>query len=145
MERFPLLRVSAVLLVAAIAAGSLHAREDTPSPPSIVDTQELIAAELAGEPDKEAVTHVYTFPAGAVLPWHIHPDAHEVVYILDGDFTMEVAGEEQKTYRAGESFYLAPNRVHRGMNKGSLPAKIFVVRIKPKNQPLTQEVTPPAD
>ncbi|MBM3543692.1 MAG: cupin domain-containing protein [Alphaproteobacteria bacterium] len=140
-----LIRIGAVLLAAAIAAGSLHAREDAPPPPSIVDTQELIATELAGEPDKEAVTHVYAFPAGAVLPWHIHPDAHEVVYILDGDFTMEVAGEEPKTYSTGESFYLAPNRVHRGMNRGSLPAKIFVVRIKPKTQPLTQEVAPPAE
>lgn len=140
-----LIRIGAVLLATAIVAGSLHAREDAPSPPSIVDTQELIAEELADEPDKEAVTHVYTFSAGAVLPWHIHPDAHEVVYILDGDFTMEVAGEGQKTYRAGESFYLAPNRVHRGLNKGNGPAKIFVVRVKPKNQPLTQEVAPPAE
>jgi quercetin dioxygenase-like cupin family protein len=58
---------------------------------------------------------------------------------------MEVASESQKIYRAGESFYLAPNLVHRGMNKGSVPAKIFVVRIKPKAKPLTQEVEPPPD
>jgi quercetin dioxygenase-like cupin family protein len=140
-----LIRIFAALLATAIVAGSLHARDDAPSPPSIVDSQELIVEELAGEPDKEAVTHVYSFPAGAVLPWHIHPDAHEVVYIIDGDFTMEVAGEGQKTYGAGESFYLAPNRIHRGLNKGSVPAKIFVVRIKPKNKPLTQEVAPPAE
>lgn len=136
--------IGAVLLTAAIGIGSLNAREGEP-PPSIVDSQELIAEEIAGEPDKEAVTHVYGFPAGAVLPWHIHPDAHEVVYVLDGVFTMEVAGESQKIYRAGESFYLAPNLLHRGMNKGSVPAKIFVVRIKPKDKPLTQEVEPPPD
>jgi quercetin dioxygenase-like cupin family protein len=136
--------IGAVLLSAAIGIGSLDAREGEP-PPSIVDSQELIAEEIAGEPDKEAVTHVYGFPAGAVLPWHIHPDAHEVVYVLDGVFTMEVASESQKIYRAGESFYLAPNLVHRGMNKGSVPAKIFVVRIKPKAKPLTQEVEPPPD
>jgi len=136
--------IGAVLLSAAIGIGSLDAREGEP-PPSIVDSQQLIAEEIAGEPDKEAVTHVYGFPAGAVLPWHIHPDAHEVVYVLDGVFTMEVASESQKIYRAGESFYLAPNLVHRGMNKGSVPAKIFVVRIKPKAKPLTQEVEPPPD
>jgi quercetin dioxygenase-like cupin family protein len=139
-------RLSAVLLAVTIAAGSLQAREDAPpSPPSIVDSQELLAAELEGETDKEAVTHVYGFPTGAVLPWHIHPDAHEVVYVLDGVFTMEVAGEGQKTYAAGESFYLAPNIVHRGMNQSGGPAKIFVVRIKPKDKPLTQEVAPPAE
>jgi quercetin dioxygenase-like cupin family protein len=138
--------IGACALAAVIGAGSLQAREAaTPTPPSIIDAQQLIAAELAGEPDKEAVSHVVGFPAGAVLPWHIHPDAHEIVYVLEGDFTMEIAREGQRTYRAGESFYLAPNVVHRGLNQGSGPAKIFVVRIKPKAKPLTQEVEPPAD
>ena len=129
------------LLAAAIAASAVQARED--APPAIVDSQALLVEDLAGESGKEVVTHVYSFPAGSVLPWHIHPDAHEVVYVQEGDFTMEVAGEGQKQYKAGESFYLAPNLVHRGMNQGSGPVKIFVARIKPKAKPLVEEVPPP--
>lgn len=133
--------IGAGLLAAALGVGVLQAREN--APPSIVDSQALLTEDMAGEPGKEAVSHVYGFPVGAVLPWHIHPDAHEVVYVLEGDFTMETASDGQKTFKAGESFYLAPNVVHRGMNKGSEPAKIFVVRIKPKDKPLAQEVEPP--
>jgi quercetin dioxygenase-like cupin family protein len=135
--------IGAGLLAAAIGAGALQARED--APPAIVDSQELLIEDFASDPDKEVVSHVYRFPAGALLPWHIHPDAHEVVYVLEGDFTMEVAGEGQKQYKAGESFYLAPNLVHRGMNQGSGPVKLFVVRIKPKAKPLVEEVPPPPD
>ncbi|MGV1015295.1 MAG: cupin domain-containing protein [Methyloceanibacter sp.] len=135
--------IGAGLLALVIGAGALYARED--APPAIVDSQELLVEELAGDPDMEVVSHTYRFPAGSVLPWHIHPDAHEVVYIEEGEFTMEVAGEGQKSYKAGESFYLAPNLVHRGMNKGAEPVKIFVARIKPKAKPLTQEVAPPQD
>ncbi|MGH6793133.1 MAG: cupin domain-containing protein [Methyloceanibacter sp.] len=129
------------LLAAAIAAGVVQARED--APPAIVDSQALLVEDFAGDPSKQVVSHVYHFPAGSAVPWHIHPDAHEVVYVLEGDFTMEVAGEGQKQYNDGESFYLAPNLVHRGMNQGSGPVKLFVVRIKPKAEPLVEEVPPP--
>jgi quercetin dioxygenase-like cupin family protein len=135
--------IGACLLAALVGAGAVQARED--APPAIVDSQALLIEDLAGEPGKEVVTHVYIFPAGSVLPWHIHPDAHEVVYVQEGDFTMEVAGEGQKQYKAGESFYLAPNLVHRGMNQGPGPVKIFVARIKPKAKPLVEEVPPPPD
>ena len=44
---------------------------------------------------------------------------------------------------AGEADYLAPNVVHRGLNKSDQPVKLFVLRIKPKDEPLVQEVPPP--
>jgi hypothetical protein len=43
----------------------------------------------------------------------------------------------------GEADYVAPNVVHRGMNKTGKPVKLFVVRIKPKDRPLVEEVPPP--
>ena len=131
--------IGAGLLTLAIGAVALQAREDKPpTPPSIVDAQELLAEELAGDPDMEVV-----FPAGAVVLWHIHPDAHEIVYVEEGELTFEVAGQGKKAYKAGESFYLAPNLVHRGINQGPEPVKLFVVRIKPKAKPLVEEVPPP--
>jgi quercetin dioxygenase-like cupin family protein len=86
---------------------------------------------------------LYTFPAGAVLPWHIHPDAHEIAYVVEGNFTFEIEGEPLKEMKAGEAFYLRPNVVHRGMNKSDAPVKLFVVRIKPKDKPLMVEVPAP--
>ena len=45
--------------------------------------------------------------------------------------------------KAGGAEYLPPNTVHRGMNKGDTPVKLFVLRIKPKDKPLVLEVPAP--
>jgi quercetin dioxygenase-like cupin family protein len=78
-----------------------------------------------------------------VLPWHIHPDADEIAYIIEGTFTFQRAGEQPKVLHAGEADYVEPNVVHRGMNLSDAPVKLFVVRIKPKDKPLVTEVPAP--
>jgi quercetin dioxygenase-like cupin family protein len=108
-----------------------------------VGMEKLIAEALAGDPSKEVVAQVYTFAPGTVLPWHIHPDAHEIAYILEGTLTFERAGEAPDELAAGEADYVMPNVVHRGINKTDKPVKLFVVRIKPKAKPLVEEVPPP--
>jgi len=131
-----------LLLLAGLAgAGLLFARE--PEGQSAVTAEQLIAAALAGEEGKEVNAQLYTFPPGTVLPWHIHPDAHEIAYILEGTLTFQREGEDAEEIKAGEADYLAPNVIHRGMNKGDKPVKLFVVRIKPKDKPLVEEVPPP--
>jgi quercetin dioxygenase-like cupin family protein len=132
--------LGALLVALASWTGAL-ARE--PDGQSSVSAQQLIAEALAGEEDKEVNVQVYTFAPGAVLPWHIHPDAHEVAYVLEGDFTFELAGEKPVTLKPGQANYLPPNVVHRGRNDGAAPVKLFVVRIKPKDKPLVEEVPPP--
>jgi quercetin dioxygenase-like cupin family protein len=131
-----------LLLLAGVAgAGLLFARE--PEGQGAVTAEQLIAEALAGEEGKEVNAQVYTFPPGTVLPWHIHPDAHEIAYILEGTLIFQREGEEPKDIKAGEADYLPPNVVHRGMNKGDKPVKLFVVRIKPKDKPLVEEVPAP--
>ena len=58
-----------------------------------------MAQTLAGDPSKEVNAQVYTFPPGAVLRWHIHPDAYEIAYVLEGTFTFEREGRRQKRWR----------------------------------------------
>lgn len=134
--------VVGVLLFAGVAgAGGVLARE--PEGQGAVTSEQLLAEAVAGADGKEVIAQTYTFPPGAVLPWHIHPDAQEITYVLDGTLTFQRAGEAPKEIAAGSTEYLAPNVVHRGMNKGDIPVKLFVVRIKPKDKPLVQEVPPP--
>ncbi|MGZ8401148.1 MAG: cupin domain-containing protein [Methyloceanibacter sp.] len=134
--------IGIVLLAALAGAGLVVARE--PNGQSGVTAEQLLAEALAGEPGKEVVAQTYTFPAGAVLPWHIHPDAHEVAYVIEGDFTFQIEGEAPRELKTGEASYLAPNVVHRGMNKSDAPVKLFVVRVKPTDKPLVTEVPAPA-
>jgi len=107
--------------------------------------QDLLTEELAGDHDKEVKAQLYTIAAKTELPWHIHPDAQEIVYVLDGPFAVEVEGEGgkvQKTeLKTGDVFHLDPNAVHRGLNEHETDAaKLYVIRIKPKDAPLVEEV-----
>jgi quercetin dioxygenase-like cupin family protein len=131
--------VSAALFLGLIFVGGLVlARE--PDASDKVSSQELFIKELASDPSKEVVSQLLAFQPGAVMPWHIHPDTHEVAYVIEGTFTFERAGEAPKVMHAGDADYVAPNVVHRGMNLWGAPVKLFVVRIKPKDAPLAQDV-----
>jgi quercetin dioxygenase-like cupin family protein len=134
--------VSLVVLAGlAGATGLVLARE--PDSENGVTQQQLFAEAMAREPGKEVNAQVYNFPPGAVLPWHIHPDAHEIAYVVEGDFTFQIEGEPEKQLKVGEATYLRPNVVHRGLNKSDKPVKLFVVRIKPKDAPLVVNVPAP--
>jgi quercetin dioxygenase-like cupin family protein len=133
--------IGAALLAIAAGSGLILARETDDHQGVGIET--LIEQALAGDASKEVVAQTYVFPPGVVLPWHIHPDAHEIAYVLEGDFIFEREGARPRQMKAGEADYLAPNVVHRGLNKSDRPVKLFVVRIKPKDKPLVQEMPPP--
>ena len=139
----------AAALAAVLGAGALYARDDAgrdDAAPAKVAVQHLLTAPLAGEPGKEVDIEVYTFPPGSSVPWHIHPDAHEFDYELEGTLTLKVEGEPPRALKAGEAFYLRPNLVHRGLNESTTePARVYVVRIKPVGKPLTELVEPAPD
>ena len=133
--------VITLLLLAPAASSGLVARETDSA--SRVESQQLFVKPLAADPSKEVNAQTYTFAPGAVLLWHIHPDADEIAYIIEGTFTFQRAGEQPKVLHAGEVDYVEPNVVHRGMNLSDAPVKLFVVRIKPKDKPLVTEVPAP--
>jgi quercetin dioxygenase-like cupin family protein len=130
-----------ILLFLAGIVGLLAARHPTQAPK--VEAQQLVVHDFDGDPSKEVNVQLYTFPAGMGVPWHIHPDAHEIAYILQGTLAFERAGEKPREIKAGQAEYLLPNVVHRGINNGTEPVKLVAVRIKPKNKPITEEVPAP--
>jgi quercetin dioxygenase-like cupin family protein len=130
------------VVVASVVGLALLIERQTEAPGE-VKAEQLLVSDLAGEPNKEVNIQVYTFPPGASVPWHIHPDAHEFDYELDGALVLQTDGQASKVLKRGEAVYLAPNVVHRGVNVSrTQAAKIFVVRVKPKDKPLTTEVQP---
>ena len=139
-------RLRLMLAGAAIGilfTGALLAREPETTPPK-VEAKQLFVEDLAGDPSKEVNAQSYTFLPGASVPWHIHPDAQEIAYIISGTLTFQEAGQRPRQIEAGQAESLDPNIVHRGANKGAEPVKLFVVRIKPKGTPLVREVPAPS-
>jgi len=54
-----------------------------------------------------AVSVLRKFQAGITVPAHIHPQANEFVYILEGEWE-----EEGVIYRKGASFYAPRGELH---------------------------------
>jgi quercetin dioxygenase-like cupin family protein len=132
--------VTAVVVCAVILALLIENRQRFSGE---VKGKELLAADLAGEPDKEVNIQLYTFAPGSSVPWHIHAGAHEFDYEIEGTLTLQREGQDSKSLKQGEAVYVAPNVVHRGLNLSrTQPAKVLVVRVKPKAEPLVTDVKP---
>jgi quercetin dioxygenase-like cupin family protein len=129
------------LVVAGVAGLALIAEHKAEATGQI-KAEQVLVKDLAGEPDKEVNVQVYSFPPGASVPWHIHPDTHEFGYQLDGEFTLLINGEPSRILKVGDAFYVPPKIIHRGLNAGRTPAKFMVVRVKPKGKPALVEVQP---
>jgi quercetin dioxygenase-like cupin family protein len=86
----------------------------------------LAATVTAAQPAREVFSHALPALAGNQLqvhlievnyapgessPAHSHP-CPVTGYVISGAVRMQVKGEPEKVYRAGETFYEAPNGVH---------------------------------
>jgi len=88
-------------------------------------------------PGQETLVDTFEYAANSGTNWHIHPDGHEISYVLEGIWISEADGREAKTLKAGDSVYVPPNTPHRSYSDTSGPSRILVVRIKPKGMPVT--------
>ena len=64
----------------------------------------LLKADLQGQDQKvqETVVNVVEMAPGIGAPWHMHPGAQEIIFVLDGGLAVEVEGQGTKAIKAGE-------------------------------------------
>ena len=99
--------------------------------------QMLLQADLENIPGQETIFEVLTIPPGGATPRHIHPDGHEIVYVLEGTTAAEIDGRETRTYGVGQVVHVPPNIPHVGRNASATePLKVLIVRIKDKSKPV---------
>ena len=87
-------------------------------------------------PGYQAVMGVTEIPAGGREGRHTHAGAL-VVYIQEGVLTFDHEGKPTMTYKAGDSFYIEPGKIHEGINKGTSPVKAIATFVIEKGKPLT--------
>jgi quercetin dioxygenase-like cupin family protein len=94
--------------------------------------------DLAG---KEVAMLTVEYPPGGASAPHRH-DANTFVYVLEGAVVMQVAGGEEVTLRAGDTFYETPTDVHAVSRNASAtaPAKFLVFQVKDQGTPGTRPV-----
>ena len=87
-------------------------------------------------PGYQAVMAAVEIPAGGREGRHTHPGAL-VVYIQEGVLTFDYEGKPTMTYKAGDSFYIEPGKIHEGINNGTSPVKAVATFVVEKGKPLT--------
>ena len=137
MKRTLLLGAGLALAFAAGLATQAIVSAQAPTPPVDVVKEE----PLVGGNAENMVMQVVTLAPNAASPWHIHPDGHEISYVLEGAVKVEIDKQGGHVYKAGEGFHINANIVHRGVGEAS-GGKLLVVRIKPKDKPIMQPVQP---
>jgi quercetin dioxygenase-like cupin family protein len=103
---------------------------------NLINAKEVLREEMNGMPGEEVLVQYVELKPGTAVPWHIHPDSHEISVVVEGTSTLEVEGQGKRQVGVGEGFHMQPNVVHRGGNDTNAPVKIVTVRIKPKDKPI---------
>src|SRR5215831_6707529 len=120
---------AAGVLVGGMSSGWAHAQSQP------YETRQVLRADLKNLPGQEVVIFESTWQPGFRLPLHIHPDGHEVTYVIEGEQTFEVEGVGKDiVVKAGEALYTPPNTPHFGRNATDRVSRTVVVRIKDKSR-----------
>lgn len=101
--------------VALVAGQSLHGQQSVAPAQvqSAVRTRVAITQALPRMDGNRLEVRIVevTYPPGGVSRPHSHPCA-VIGYMLEGTMRMQVKGFPEAVYRAGDTFYEAPNGVH---------------------------------
>ena len=79
-------------------------------------------------------------PVGGREGRHTHPGTIMVV-VQEGELTLDYEGKPTMTYKAGQSFYVEPGKIHEGINKGKTGVRAIASFVVEKGKPLTTQVS----
>jgi quercetin dioxygenase-like cupin family protein len=94
--------------------------------------------EAQGHIVQETVVSVVEFPSGTAAPWHIHPGAQELLYVIEGNLIVEVEGKGSNLLKIGEAAIVPAELVHLARNDSlNTTGKALVVHSRAaKDKPL---------
>jgi quercetin dioxygenase-like cupin family protein len=87
-------------------------------------------------PGYQMIMNIVEIPASSREVRHTHPGPL-AGYILEGTLILENEGHPTTTYKAGESFFVAANTIHQGINMSSAPVKLLATLMFEKGKPAT--------
>ena len=126
-------------LISGVACGLLHPQlSSAQEREEYVTTGEvttILQDPLFAIEGKEASISLTEFPPGWIGGRHYHT-GDVFVYVLEGIFIVDVDGEERQTFRRGEVYHEALNRVMQARNFSTTePTKILVFQVGDKGEP----------
>jgi quercetin dioxygenase-like cupin family protein len=132
MRRPAILLAGAACATAMVAMPMIPLAQQPTGPPPM-----LLRTDLAGIPGQEAILQFVQIPPGGRAPKHVHPDGHEIIYVLEGETFLEMEGQQPRSAKAGQVLHVPPNIPHGGGNSSATaPLKLLVIRIKDRSKPI---------
>ncbi len=125
---------AAGLLAGALSVEFVHAQA------SPYVTKQVLKTNLNNLPGQEMLVFESIWQPGFRLPLHVHPNGHEVTYVIEGEQTFYIQGVGTKVVKAGEAIYTPPNTPHFGSNLTDKPSKTVVIRVKDIDKPIMIEI-----
>ncbi len=123
-----------LVVVAIAAAGSVSIAEAQEG----VERKVLLRQDVP-MPGYEAVLIAVTLAAGSREGRHTHPGTL-LVYVQEGELTLDHESRDRVTYTAGESLFVEAGTVHEGMNRGTTPVRGIATLVVEKGKPLTHQL-----
>lgn len=116
-----------------MAAAQAQAKEEYVS---TAELETVLQDDLVALPGNEAHIIRAEFPAGWVGERHYHT-GDVFVYVLEGEFVVDVDGEGRKRFGAGEVYHEAVDTVMQARNPGTeVATKAIIFQVGPKGTPL---------
>jgi quercetin dioxygenase-like cupin family protein len=105
--------------------------------------QEVLKSELASVPEKEGTVLRLELPAGWVGDWHYHT-GDVFVYVISGEFEVDVDGQGRKRFGAGQAYHEAVNTTMQARNGSTTRStELIVFQVSGKGEPLMIVAKPP--
>ena len=124
----------------ALAFGAGLATQSIVSAQQPAPTAKTVLDEpLVGGTYEQVLIQEVSLQPNLNVPWHIHPDAHEITYVMEGEVTLKRDGQPDHAFKPGDGLHINPNIPH-AAQAGPNGAKLLIVRTKPKDKPLAQPV-----
>jgi len=135
MNRWTKIGLLSICMVTLGYVSSSQSAEEKEYKPKVI-SRTLFDGALDGLTGKRTVIKEFTLPVGFKGGQHYHP-AHVFVYVVDGEFSVDVEGKPRQTFKAGEIYQEEIGKVMSGVNsKSSGPTKVVVFQIGDANKPM---------
>ena len=126
-----------VAVALAAAASAVFVAQPSFSADAPAVTRKVLMQQDAPMGNTMALIEV-TIPVGGREGKHTHPGPL-MVYVKSGAISLDYEGKPNTTYKAGETFFVEPGKIHEGINRGTEPAVALATFYGAKGQPITNQ------
>jgi quercetin dioxygenase-like cupin family protein len=133
------LLVPSVVIAAGIACSAAWSQTPAPAPAANPNVIVYYTTPLENDSSRYVRLQSVTFPPKQGNNFHRHP-GDQWTAIQEGEITLMIQGQEPKTLKAGDSFYIPRGTVHRNQNLTDKPARTIELNVMDKDKPLLEPV-----